>query len=476
MNKLRSLIPLVERLDSAVVGCVGDLMLDSFIQGSVSRISPEAPIPILRVDSQMSMLGGMGNVVRNLGALGCEIRAFSVTGEDPAGREINQMLKVIPRCQAWVYTEEGRQTPVKVRHIADGQQLLRVDYELDQVISETSLKVILKNFEETVSECSVVVLSDYAKGTLGGSIASKFIGIAASLGKTLIVDPKGRDYSRYRGATVIKPNLKELGEVSGTPVNTLPEQESAARRLIEQTFCDFILVTRGAEGMLLVPSDGPAVEFASQAREVFDVSGAGDTVASVLAAALGAGVSIEDAVSIANIAGGIAVGKAGTAVVPRLDIVHEIEHQSSSAVSDKVLRPDEIQERVLTWRRMGLKIGFVFGSFDLLSHGHLAFLEKARSDCDRLVIALRHDPMSFRNGLPETVQACRTRAYVIASLVFSDAVVMCEDHASAALLGTFCPDTVSTLPDTSSDPVFSCALNSICIAGHQWENDRKRDA
>jgi D-beta-D-heptose 7-phosphate kinase/D-beta-D-heptose 1-phosphate adenosyltransferase len=445
MSKDRHLIPLVERLDAAIVGCVGDLMLDHFIYGDVSRISPEAPIPVLRIRSQQSMLGGLGNVVRNLGALGCGIRVFSVTGDDAAGGEVSSLLDVVPRCQTHLLPERERKTPVKVRYIAHGQQLLRADNETTQAISNESLQGILAKFREAVSECTIVVLSDYAKGMLTGNLAGEFIREARALGKPVIVDPKGRDFSRYRHATLIKPNLKELGEATGLPVNDTSAQEEAARKLLQQTESEYILVTRGSEGMLVVPRDGAPFTFPALAREVFEVSGAGDTVASALAAALGSGAKIEEAVAIANIAAGIVVGKMGTAVVDRSEIVNEIEQQSALSASDKVLRAEEAGERARMWKRMGLRIGFVFGLFDRISQADLMLLEKARTHCDRLVVGLESDSAAA------AVQDQAVRAYVLASLVFSDAVVICDAPHVDHLLATIIPDVVLTLNGTPGE-------------------------
>jgi D-beta-D-heptose 7-phosphate kinase/D-beta-D-heptose 1-phosphate adenosyltransferase len=436
----RFLIPWVERLDSALVGCVGDIMLDHFIYGDVNRISPEAPIPVIRVDSQQSMLGGLGNVVRNLGALGCGMKVFSVIGDDPAGEEVSSLLQAIPGCEAHLISELGRKTPVKVRYIAQGQQLLRADNESTQPISDASLKRILERFEAAVAECSIVILSDYAKGTLSGGLASEFIRVARAHGKRVIVDPKGRDFRHYHSAMLIKPNLKELGEATGLPVNDTAAQDAAARQLIEITEAEYILITRGSTGMLLVPREGRAVEVDALAREVFEVSGAGDTVAAALGAALGSGAGIAEAVGIANIAAGIVVGKIGTAVVDRSEIVHEIEHQSALTASDKVLRPDEASERARIWKQMKLRIGLVFGVFDQVSVDDLALLEKARGYCERLVIAVQSDSALQQAGVKAAAQDQRSRAYVLASMVFSDAVVVCDEQTVDQLLSTLRPD------------------------------------
>jgi D-beta-D-heptose 7-phosphate kinase/D-beta-D-heptose 1-phosphate adenosyltransferase len=238
---------------------------------------------------------------------------------------------------------------------------------------------------------------------------------------------------------LIKPNLKELGEAAAMPIGNTDEQEKAARHLIEQTGVAYILVTRGSSGMLLVPRDSHCLEFSALAREVFEVSGAGDTVASALAAALGSGCNIAEAVSIANIAAGIVVGKIGTATVDKSEIVHEIEHQSALIASDKVLRPDAAQERARMWRRMGLRIGFVFGVFDGLSPADLELLEKARAGCDRLVVALQSDSSLANSAALKPSQNQRTRAYVLSS------IIICDDESPDKLLAMLQPDLVDSL-------------------------------
>jgi D-beta-D-heptose 7-phosphate kinase/D-beta-D-heptose 1-phosphate adenosyltransferase len=329
MSESKRLIAFLEAIDSAVVGCVGDIMLDRFVYGEVSRISPEAPIPVLHMGPRapQAMLGGLGNAARNLSALGCRIRLFSLTGEDAAGDEIGALLAEVPRCDAYLLREASRCTPVKIRYIAHSQQLLRVDQETAEIAGEAVFEALLAQFKDHVAECSIVFLSDYAKGVLKGSHAQQLIGIARVAGKPVVVDPKGSDFERYRWATVIKPNLKELGEATGMSVADSTAQETAARKLLEVTEAQFILLTKGGAGMLLVPRHGTRVEFPALAREVCDVSGAGDTVAAVLAAALGSGAGIREAVELANIAAGIVVGKAGTAVVENSEIVKGIERR-----------------------------------------------------------------------------------------------------------------------------------------------------
>jgi D-beta-D-heptose 7-phosphate kinase/D-beta-D-heptose 1-phosphate adenosyltransferase len=413
------LIPLLEGMDSAVVGCVGDIMLDRFVYGEVSRISPEAPIPVIHIgsqpSSQQSMLGGIGNAVRNLGALGCGIRLFSVTGSDAAGAEVEALVKAVPRCEAYLVAEDSRSTPVKTRYIAHGQQLLRADQETTEIASQPVSEMLLAHFAAHVAECSIVFLCDYAKGVLKGAHAQAFIQIARAAGKPVVVDPKGSGFERYRMATVIKPNLKELAEATGMSVADHTAQQLAARKLLETTEAQFILLTRGAAGMLLIPLDQPCAEFPTLAREVYDVSGAGDTVAATLSAALGSGAGIVEAVELANIAAGIVVAKVGTAVAERAELIHEIEHGSGIAAQGKIVLPAEAGQRARRWQRMGWRVGFTYGSFHPLTNSHLQLLERARSRCDRLVVGL-------------TGESGET-AFLLASLASVDAVVVCPGSA-----------------------------------------------
>ncbi len=316
----------IESFSRVRVCSAGDVMLDHFVYGGVSRISPEAPVPILRIERSQSMLGGAGNAVRNLSALGCRVEFFAVTGDDPQGAEVAAAVAALPRCTGHLVTEAGRPTTVKSRYISDGQQMLRADRESDAPVAAPVLDALLERFERAVRECDVVLLSDYAKGVLNGEHAQRFLAIAARAGKPSIVDPKGRDFRRYRGATVIKPNLKELHEATGLAVDGAAAQEEAAHRLLGSLDAEYLLVTCGAGGMLLASRDGASRRFPSRAREVFDVSGAGDTAAAALAAGIGAGAGIAAAVEIANCAAGIVVGKHGTAVVTPGELIHEIRH------------------------------------------------------------------------------------------------------------------------------------------------------
>jgi D-beta-D-heptose 7-phosphate kinase/D-beta-D-heptose 1-phosphate adenosyltransferase len=442
-GRRHQLIPSLDRFTSAVVGCAGDIMLDRFVYGDVHRISPEAPIPVLGIQSQQSMLGGVGNVVRNLEALGCGIRLFAVTGQDSAGAEVNALVKQVRRCESYLLTEADRDTAVKIRYIAHGQQLLRADNETEQMAASKVFEALLSHFTAHVAECSIVFLSDYAKGMLKGSHASEFIRVAKAAGKPVVVDPKGRDFERYRGVTVIKPNLKELAEATGMPIGDTASQEAAARKLLDVTEARFLLLTRGPAGMLLIPHEGPRAEFPALAREVYDVSGAGDTVAAVLAGALGSGAGIEDAVELANIAAGIAVGKVGTAVVDRSEIIREIQHESATATSpgEKILTLEQVDSWVESERAAGHKIGFTCGAFDLIHAGHAQYLSEARALCDRLLVAVNSDAsiQSYKSPL-RPINPWKDRAFLVAALASTDCVTVLEEDRPLNLIQRWKPD------------------------------------
>jgi len=291
-----------------------------------------------------------------------------------------------------------------------------------------------------VAECSVVFLSDYAKGVLKGSHARELIRVARAASKPVVVDPKGHDFERYQDATVIKPNLKELAEATGMSTANVDAQESAARVLLERAGAEYLLVTRGQAGMLLVPKVGPRTEFPALAQEVYDVSGAGDTVAAVLAASLGSGAGITEAVELANIAAGIVVGKVGTAVASRAEIVSEIEGESPPAVGGKILLLPDAVERVRSWQRSGHLVGFAHDSFSPLTTRHLEALEEARSRCDRVVIALTQ---------PDREK--HARAFLLASLAFVDAVVICDSHSAVQAAEALGPDLQIPFPAAAAE-------------------------
>ncbi len=438
----QELIGHVRKLRGVRVLCAGDVMLDHFVYGEVDRISPEGPIPVLRIEREDWMLGGAGNVARNLDNLGAEVRFLAVCGEDWAAERIRELCKALRGCKAEIAVEPGRKTAVKTRYVAQSQQLLRADAESNHDIASATLERLLTAFRDALPDSDIVILSDYAKGVLNGRHASAFLKLAAEAGKPVLVDPKGRNFERYRGAALVKPNLKELSEATGMNVRNDAEIEAAAKGLLQSSGLAALLVTRGSAGMTLVQEDSVR-HFPSFAREVYDVSGAGDTVAAVLGGAMGAGLPLEEAVTLANVSAGLVVAKVGTAVVTPEEIIQEIRYHSRPSADRKLLSVAEAADEASKWRRLGLRIGFTSGCFDLLHPGHIALLKQARESCDRLIVGLNSNRSAAAiKGPNRPVQDEVARATVLASLAFVDAVVIFDDLTPENLIRALRPDVL----------------------------------
>ncbi|MFD2234583.1 D-glycero-beta-D-manno-heptose-7-phosphate kinase [Phaeospirillum tilakii] len=443
MTELSALADRVDRLQGVSVLCVGDVMLDRFVYGSVDRISPEAPIPVLRIERETAMLGGAGNVVRNLVALGARPGFVAAVGDDPAGAEIGRLVAAHAGIDAGLVVEAGRQTTIKTRFFASNQQLLRGDRESRGAVGAATGAALLDAAAARLGRAGVMVLSDYGKGVLTAEAVAALIARAAAAGTPVVVDPKGNDYSVYRGATVVTPNRKELHEATGLAVDSDDEVVAAARRLIETCGIHTVLVTRSQDGMTLVEGGGAVHHLPAEAREVFDVSGAGDTVVATLAAALASGAGLPEAARLANVAAGIVVAKVGTAVAYADELVSALHHDDLTAGDTKIVPPAVAADRVARWRAKGLKVGFTNGCFDLLHPGHVAILTQARAACDRLVVGLNSDASVQRlKGPTRPVQSEAARATVLSSLAPVDLVVIFGEDTPLALIETLRPDVL----------------------------------
>jgi len=420
----QELIPFIERFSNAKVLCVGDVMLDHFIYGDVNRISPEAPIPVVRVHHERSMLGGAGNVVRNLSSLGAQAVLLTVVGADGAADLIAQELSALPNCVLHTVADQDRKTSVKTRYISGTQQLLRVDIESTHSIVDGILTKLLAEFEKLVRACDVVILSDYAKGVLKDDRAERFIAAACKSGKPVFVDPKGRSFSRYQGASLVKPNLQELAEATNLPVTTDSEVEAAALVVMRQNKIGAVLVTRGALGMMLVRPDAAPVSLPAVAREIFDVSGAGDTVAAAFAAGVAMGMSMPDAMRVANVAAGIVVAKVGTATTSQEELLAELEIGDALAADTRVVPLDEAVQRVRLWRRLNLRVGLARCSFESIDAAAISFLQQARQQCDRLIVA---------------TAGAGIQPLLLASMVYVDLVIT-GSHTNEVLVSQLKPD------------------------------------
>ncbi len=447
------LLRYIERLPSARVLCIGDVMLDHYVYGQVERVSPEAPIPVLCVERESKTLGGAGNVLRNLTALGVAASFISVIGNDDAGREIGRLLEAQDGAEVHVLVQPQRTTTVKTRYVAANQQLLRADRETAAPLDPHIREDLLRLGRELVTDHAVVIVSDYAKGVLTEGVALEIIRAAREAGACVIVDPKGGDHIRYRGADLLKPNRRELAQATGMPVATQSEIVAAAGALIERCGFGGVLASLGQEGMVLVGADGSVHVQRAEMREVYDVSGAGDTVVAALAAGIGAGMSLVDAARLANIAAGIVVGKVGTAVVYGSELGACLDgHDLYTA--DKVMPRALALDQVERWRRQGLKIGFTNGCFDLLHPGHVALLRQAKAACDRLVVGLNSDLSAMRlKGPTRPVQSETARAAVLASLAAVDLIVVFEEDTPLELIRAMHPQLLVKGADYRIDEV-----------------------
>lgn len=433
----------VERLKEARILVLGDVMLDRFVCGSIDRISPEAPVSVLRSQSTSLALGGAGNVVRNLSALGCRTRFLATAGEDSAADEIERQLAKLGNVEWRLAREEGRPTTEKTRFVAGRQQLLRVDSESTRPLQPRTAAEVLRHAESWIKGCDAVLLSDYAKGMLSDAVVSQLIDMARKAGRNVLVDPKGRDFTRYRGAGILTPNLKELAAAVGKePPGDEEDLIEAARSLILSCALQAVLVTQGAEGMTLVESSGRTARLKARAREVFDVSGAGDTVIAVMTAAVASGAPLHEAAELSNLAAGIVVGKVGTAVVRRDDLLQGLHLRDLGRAEAKVLSQEQAREQVEIWRRQGQSIGFANGVFDLLHPGHLAVLRRAAQECDRLVVGLNGDASVHLLKGSGPVQNEATRSTILASLEMVDAVVIFQEETPIPLLEALRPDAL----------------------------------
>ena len=444
-DDLTALTSVVSAFSGRRILCVGDVMLDRFIYGETKRISPEASVPILRITRESSELGGAGNVVRNIAALGGACAFVSIIGDDRAGTEITHHFGRLPQVEPYVRVSPERETTVKTRFVSDdnGHNLLRADRETTTPLTPKDAADLKQNAVAQVAEVDAVILSDYAKGTLMGDIAAAVIAAARATGKPVIVDPKGSDYSRYVGANVITPNRNELSDATNMPVDDDAGVIAAARAVCERTSVDAVLVTRSKRGMTLVASNGAIYDFAAEAREVADVTGAGDTVVATLALALAAGAALPVAARLANTAAGIVVGRRGTAVVTAQDIGAVLLRTGLSDAEQKVANRDSAAARAEGWRSQSLKVGFTNGCFDLLHPGHISLLRQARAACDRLIVGLNSDASVRRlKGETRPIQSEAARAAVMASLSDVDLVVIFGEDTPLSLIEAVKPDVL----------------------------------
>ena len=446
---------IVDKFKEITVLCIGDVMLDHFMYGDIKRISPEAPVPVFDYKKETKMLGGAGNVVANCAALGCKVYSVCHIGSDVPGRYVHSRLAELAAEVECLY-HQGIPTIEKKRIIAGNNHVLRVDSEKIFNIDLYSDPDIAHRLTTLIERCDVILLSDYLKGMLSTANCQRIIKMARKRGKTVIVDPKGNDYSKYSGATLVKPNLKELRLATGMDCDPSAEDFEeklleAASRLFDNFGIENLIITLSENGMAYVSAKEPRklLRIATEAKEVFDVSGAGDTCLSVLGASIAAGARIQDAMKLANLAAGIVVGKLGTATVCPEELKNAFSRRVSSQngvewkVKSKLLSRKEARQLVETAQAQGKKVGFTNGCFDLLHRGHLYSFMQARQHCDLFVIGLNTDSSIKRlKGESRPIQDEKTRALLLASLELVDAVVMFDDDTALPLVEALHPDVI----------------------------------
>jgi len=445
----------VKRFSRASVLVVGDVMLDRYVYGEVMRVSPEAPVPILTVTREVAMPGGAGNVVRNLIALESAAAFVSLVGDDQAGSDLTGLIGGQQNVEPWLLVQGGRTTTLKTRYIAQGQHLIRADREETVPMPAKLEERLIRIATDAMAATSVTILSDYRKGVLSDNVARQLVAAAKKVGRRIVVDPKGRDWSRYAGADVVTPNRKELAEATGLDVGTEADVVAAAQVLLARYGFGAVLVTRSEDGMSLITAD-EIRHYPAEAKEVFDVSGAGDTVVAVLAAALAVDVPLFEAARLANIAGGLVVGKVGTAVVRPAELLSAISPVTGAL--RKVVTPATAAEAAERWRSRGYKVGFTNGCFDLLHPGHVHLLEQCRALCDRLIVAINADVSVKRlKGPSRPAQGEAARAAVLASLASVDLVCMFEDDTPLNLIKLIKPDLIIKGADYTRETVVGAA-------------------
>lgn len=423
---------------------VGDLMLDRFSYGSVGRISPEAPAAVINLDRVEESVGGAGNVARNIDSLGAQCDIVGMVGADEVAGAVRRRLGELPNATVHLIDAPERVTTLKSRFVANlhNTHLLRADVEDASPISPQLQLKLLRTVAELLPRVDALLLSDYGKGLLTDHAIRGIIDAAHKAGKTVVVDPKGRNYERYFGAHFLTPNLGELGQAVGAPVDTNEHQVAAANKLIEMTGSHGILVTRGEHGVLVVPGSGKPDSFAATARRVIDVSGAGDTLVAGFTLALASGASIANAARLANYAAGIAVSKYGTACVTPQELGDVLLSRPDFHIKSKMFtNVATLRQAASKWREAGLVVGLTNGCFDIIHEGHVELLAEARSHCDRLIVALNSDSsVRVLKGPNRPVQSERARARVMAALAFVDAVILFDTETPLELITELKPN------------------------------------
>lgn len=457
---------MINALAKGRVAIVGDVVLDHYVIGSVARISPEAPVPVLQVARDVEVPGGAANVAANVVALGGAVDLIGVVGDDPGAQRLIDILASIGRTDLGLVTCRTHPTITKTRFVSGQQQIVRVDRESVAEYDPEVTAQLITQIEARIGACDCLVLSDYGKGVLSDAVIAAAIALARDAGKPVIVDPKRPTFEPYRGASFITPNRKELTEATRLPCGTDEEAAIAAAAAMAQAEAA-ILLTRSEQGMSLYRPGQRPIHLKAEAREVFDVSGAGDTVVASLALGLGVKLPVAAAMRIANTAAGVVVGKLGTATCSVEELkqawarqVSRPSERAEAAGEEEGLTPLEAAQAIRAgWEQEGFKVGFANGCFDLLHPGHVSLLRQAAAACDRLIVAINSDAsVSALKGPTRPVQDQASRAQVLKALKGVDLVVVFDDPTPLALVEALYPDVIVKGADYKEEDVVGGAF------------------
>lgn len=431
---------------------IGDVMLDRYLMGEVNRISPEAPVPVVLIKSEQQRAGGAANVAANLALLGVTTHMIGLIGNDHEGQRLLAAMSEYGINTQAMITTPVRPTIAKTRILGGHQQMMRLDQEVTGVLSDKEAAQVMQAIQTALQQHpALIILSDYAKGLLTEQVCQQVITYGRQHNIPVLVDPKGRNYDKYRGATALTPNKKETAEACDTQSNDTELIEKAIV-LKASLSLDFLAVTRGEEGITLITDQ--TSHLSATAKQVFDVSGAGDTVIATLAAGLMHGLSSLDSLVLANHAAGVVVGKVGTVPITKADLLDAIATAQGSQQAHKISELPDLLQKVANWKQQGQKIVFTNGCFDLLHAGHVTYLEGAKKRGDRLILGLNTDrSVSALKGPTRPVVNEKDRARVLAALESVDAVILFDEDTPLNLINAIQPNVIAKGSDYTADQV-----------------------
>jgi len=436
---------------------VGDLMLDEYVWGEVDRISPEAPVQIVAVKNEDYALGGSGNVVNNIAALGAKVTVAGVIGSGSNGQLMLQMFQQIGVDTAGIFQEPDRPTTKKTRVIAANQHVIRIDRETKTSISDTTLEKLADFIENKIPAVDVILISDYGKGLITNTLLARLAATARKHNKIAIADPKGLDFSKYSGVSVLTPNQKEASLASGIEITDESSLTEAGHKIMQIAGIDKLLITCGQDGMVFIRPNKAPYRISAKARQVYDVSGAGDTVLAVLGLAIAAGESYESAMALANAAAGIVVGKVGTATVSELELISALQPDDGTAF--KLKRLEELAALCKELKKQGKRLVMTNGCFDLLHTGHIMLFSASKQLGDLLVVAIDDDDsVKALKGPGRPVISAEERVRVLSALDAVDYVVVFASEELESLIEMIRPDVLTKGSNYTTDEVYGREL------------------